>query len=343
MKIEKVKSLFFVLATIIAAALLGVAFLKFIFPVALPFLLSYSIACLTTRPAIFLEKRLNIKRRYLRLIISLLSLALLFLAVFLFGKYSGVTLFNEIENMLESGGVERLIERIIAPIEAVLGDKMPDELESEIINAIKGLFSSVLSSLGGAVTSVVAFIPKMFLFLVITLISMVYFSLDLELVNKKIKSLLPSSLSEKLVKLREKFLSVGVKYVYSYLLIMTITFSVVFLGFLILKIRHGALLALIIAFCDIFPVIGVGTVLIPWAVIELIIGNTGRGAGLIILFVINELIRQFSEPKILGKNLNMHPIITLILIYALVSFFGVAGLMLIPIFTVIINSYADSL
>lgn len=241
--------------------------------------------------------------------------------------------------MLEGDRLKELIDRIITPLEAAFGDKIPDGLETEITNALMSLLSSLFSSVGGAVTSIVAFLPKLFFFLVITLISLIYFALDLEVINKKIKGLLPPGLSERIVRIREKFLSVGIKYVYSYITIMAITFSVVLLGFLILRVRHGALLALIIAFFDIFPVIGVGTVLIPWAVVELIIGNTGRGVGLIVLFVINELIRQFSEPKILGKNLNIHPIITLILIYASVSLFGIVGLLLIPIFTVIINSY----
>ena len=77
---------------------------------------------------------------------------------------------------------------------------------------------------------------------------------------------------------------------------------------------------------------------IPWAIIELILGNTGRGIGLIVLFVINELIRQFSEPKILGKSLNIHPIITLILIYASIALFGLKGLILIPILVALIGA-----
>ena len=108
MKIEKVKNLFFVLATVIAAALLGLVFLKYIFPVLTPFLLSYAIACLTTRPAIFLEKRFGIKRRHARLVISLLSLAALSLAVFFIGKYAGVTLFREVENMLEGDRLSKV-------------------------------------------------------------------------------------------------------------------------------------------------------------------------------------------------------------------------------------------
>ncbi len=337
MNIEKIKNAFYILLAALAAIAVGMILLKFLFPVLLPFLISYAIACLTTAPAIYLEKKLGQPRRRIRLLISLVSLVALSVALFFICKYAGITLWKLATEVLEGDSVGLLISKILNPIEAVLGDMMPDELQSEITDALLQLMSSLLSSFGGALRSVVSFLPKMFLFLVITLISLVYFALDLELINEKIKSILPEKVGKYIVKIREKFLSIGVKYVYSYLLIMGITFVVVLLGFLLLRVKHPALLAAVIAFFDIFPVIGVGTVLIPWAVIEIIIGNTARGIGLAVLFIVNELIRQFSEPKILGKNLNMHPIITLVLIYASVSIFGVSGLLLIPVFTVVIK------
>lgn len=342
MKIEKVKNAFYVLALIIASLIVFGIFFKFLFPVLLPFLISYAIACITTKPAIYLEKRMKTSRKGIRVLISLLSLTALSIGTFFIVKYAGIAIWRAAGEALEGDKVSIIINKILEPIEAAFGDMMPDELESEITNALMTMLSTIFSSLGSALTSLVSFLPKMFLFLVITLISLIYFALDLEKINEKVKALLPEALSKKIVNVREKFLSVGVKYIYSYLIIMTITFSVVLSGFLILKIRHGVLLALTIAFFDIFPVIGVGTVLIPWAVIELIIGNTAKGIGLIILFVVNELIRQFSEPKILGKNLNMHPVITLFLIYASISIFGVAGILLIPIFVVIINALIGS-
>lgn len=337
MKIEKIKNVFYVLATALAAIVVGMILFRFLAPVMLPFLISYSIACLTTKPAIFLEKKLGKPRRIIRLLISLLSLVFLSVALFFIGKYAALTLWKLATDILEGDSVNILINKILAPIEATLGDMMPDELQSQITDGFLQLLSSLLSSLGGILSSLASFLPKVFLFLVITLISLIYFALDLEPINEKIQSLLPEKVGKYIVDIRERFLSIGVKYVYSYLIIMGITFSIVVVGFLILGVRHAALLAMIIAFFDIFPVIGVGTVLIPWAVIELIIGNTGRGVGLIVLFVVNEIIRQFAEPKIVGKNLNLHPVITLILIYASISIFGVSGILLIPVFTVIIN------
>jgi predicted PurR-regulated permease PerM len=103
-------------------------------------------------------------------------------------------------------------------------------------------------------------------------------------------------------------------------------------------VGHPILIALLIAFFDHFPIIGVGTVIIPWAIVELILGNTARGIGLLILFVVNELIRQFAEPRIVGKSLNIHPLFTLVLIYTSISLFGFFGLILIPLFVALFSS-----
>ena len=95
--------------------------------------------------------------------------------------------------------------------------------------------------------------------------------------------------------------------------------------------EKAALWALFVTALDILPVIGVGTALIPWGVIEIALGNHFLGIGLIVLFVVNATVRQFAEPRIVGKSLNIHPILTLFFIYVGYGIFGVTGLIVIPI------------
>ena len=108
-------------------------------------------------------------------------------------------------------------------------------------------------------------------------------------------------------------------------------------GLFILGIKAPFLSALIIAFLDILPVIGVGTVLIPWSIVAFAGGEGVLGTGLIALFLINTVIRELAEPKILGKNLGIHPIVSLILIYAGYALFGFTGLIITPIIAGIIG------
>jgi sporulation integral membrane protein YtvI len=212
----------------------------------------------------------------------------------------------------------------------------------QITDALRGIISDLSSSLASGIGSVASFLPKAFLFLVATLISLVYFALDLEGINEKVKSVLPPQWGRVLSAAREQMLSVGVRYVFSYFLVMLITFSVMLVGFFILRVGHPVLFALLIAFFDLFPIIGVGTVIIPWAIVEIILGNTARGIGLLVLFVVNELIRQFSEPRIVGKNLNVHPLFTLVLIYTSIALFGFKGIFLVPIFVALASLFTPS-
>lgn len=338
MNIEKIKKAFYTSALILVLGVILMVVLDHIFPVLLPFMISYAIACLTTAPAIKIEQRTGASRRKLRLFISLFSLLVLSLLIFFIGRYSLITVWEIAKNLLEGDKISGLISGVLDPMESIFGSSLPDEIKSQLTDAARAFFSKIISALGSLVSSAAVFLPKLFLFLVVTLISLVYFSLDLEDLNAKIKSVLPESFGKKLTSARERILSVGVRYVFSYLSIMGITFSVMLVGFFILKVAHPFLLALLIAFFDLFPIIGVGTVVIPWAIIELILGNTGRGIGLLVLFVVNELIRQFAEPKILGKSLDIHPIITLVLIYAAIALFGLKGLLLIPILVALIGA-----
>ena len=118
---------------------------------------------------------------------------------------------------------------------------------------------------------------------------------------------------------------------------MLITFIVMLVGLVILRRPYALLLAFIIALLDCLPVIGVGTILLPWSLYELIFGERYIGIGLVVLFILYEIVRQFAEPRIVGKNLGIHPIITLVLIYVGYSLFGIVGLLFVPIATVLIN------
>ena len=88
---------------------------------------------------------------------------------------------------------------------------------------------------------------------------------------------------------------------------------------------------------DLLPVIGVGSVLIPWGVWSFFAKKTPFGIGLLVLFVIHTVLRQIIEPKIVGKNLGTHPLLTLVFIYVGYSLLGIIGLLLVPVMTVLVN------
>ena len=122
-------------------------------------------------------------------------------------------------------------------------------------------------------------------------------------------------------------------YLKAYGILILITSIELFIGFTILGINNAILLAILIALIDIFPILGTGTVVIPWAIISLIQGNFFRGIGLAIIYIVVLLVRQIIEPRIVGAQLGQHPVVTLIAIYIGFLWMGVFGMILLPIFT----------
>ena len=126
------------------------------------------------------------------------------------------------------------------------------------------------------------------------------------------------------------------------LILMTITFTELNIGFLIMKVENSLLLSLLIAVVDALPILGTGTILIPWAIIKLISGDYRLGISLLLLYLIVIIVRQLIEPKIVGKQIGMYPLLTLFAMYTGLQAMGFAGMIVGPIIVLIIKSILES-
>lgn len=131
------------------------------------------------------------------------------------------------------------------------------------------------------------------------------------------------------------------KLIKSYSIIMSITFVELSIGLSILKISNPFLIALAISVFDILPILGAGGVLLPWAIFSLILGNVPLGIGLFILYGVIMVVRQVIEPKIVGQQIGLHPIATLLCMFIGAKLLGVIGLFLFPITATIIKGMND--
>lgn len=338
---EKIKDAVLVLALIILILFTADIFFNYVLGLILPFVISYVAVYFSDRTARRLETRGLKFLRLSRLVIALLTLAAICVGTVFFIRQICILAFGVIGGLLEGDNLAVLLQRATVPIKASLGGMLPDKLSDVLIDALRAFLSSIVSKVGTFVTDIAAALPKFLLGFVITVISIIYLSLDFERIHRSVGKMLSPKIRSTAVFIRKRFLDVGIRYVRSYALIMGVTFCTVLTGFLILSIKNAVTLALLIAVLDLLPVIGVGTVIVPWGIYSLISGDIFRGVGLLILFLINEIIRQYSEPKIVGKNLDMHPMLTLALIYCSVTLFGARGVLLVPILAVVINVAAE--
>ena len=118
-----------------------------------------------------------------------------------------------------------------------------------------------------------------------------------------------------------------------------ITFFELIIGFAILDVRYGMLIAFICAVLDALPAIGAGWVLTPWGIICLALGDYRIGIGLLILYIITWVVRQLLEPRIVGGQLGMHPLILLVAMYIGMNIFGVIGLLAGPLCAIVLRSF----
>ncbi len=314
---------------------------KYLFPLALPFLIGWAVAFLARPLSFKLGKRLHLPEAPLRVFFALLFTvgALSLLGFFLFRVLSEVIRLTR--DLASSDAFSRLLVALFAPLEKLFPDGTLGGFEEGAKDALTSVLSTLASSVASLLGKVAGAIPELLLFLLVSVISSVYFALDLENINQKTLRILPRRVGEWLVRFKDGFLKTAVRYLYSYLMLGLITFGIMTLAFVFLGVEYALALALLVALLDALPVIGVGTVLVPWGVVRLLLGDTRLGISLLVLFAFNAILRQFIEPKIIGDSLGISPILSLVLLYVSYGVFGLFGVVLIPLFTVILRVLTD--
>lgn len=339
--------------TVIIAGI--IAFLWLFFKYALgafiPFILAALIAAIISPAAEFVSKKTKIPRK-----VSAAFLVILFFAAIATLIYFALSrLLGELGNLIyrlskDPEAISHAISKIGNTLGAKFGflqkifesealQKLGLDLDRILPDALGSIMSSLTSSLPSAAVNIVSKIPETILCVAVLLISAFYFCTDKEAISRAFISLLPDRWQSKIPEIKGKIGSTLIGYIKAYLLIMLLTFCEVFLGLSILGVNYALILSIIIAIVDILPILGTGTVLIPWAIFAFITSNTRLGLGLLILYAAVLIIRQFAEPKIVGNTLGLHPLATLASIYLGISFLGLAGIFIGPIAAMLLKSF----
>ena len=169
-----------------------------------------------------------------------------------------------------------------------------------------------------------------------TIISSFFFAADYDMIIDVLLRQLSEKNRELILKIKTKGIDVLFKFGRAYAILMTLTFFEVFLGLLLLRVNNAFLIAFVTAVVDILPILGTGTVLIPWGIAMLILGHYPLGIGLLILYAIITVVRQTLEPRVVGQQIGLYPLITLTCMFVGTYLFGVVGLFGLPIIATIL-------
>ncbi|WP_317366388.1 sporulation integral membrane protein YtvI [uncultured Tyzzerella sp.] len=317
-------------------------FLNYIGGLFLPFIIGY-ILCIILYPLFkILNKRYKIPKHLSSILcISTLIFLVVFIGVGVVGQIikEGKEFIKDLPFYINS--IKLTFDQINQSIKGFF-TILPDGLERTVINFFENFSSLVGEFLSNGLKNtsikVIKKVPNALMITIISIISCYLMLIDKENIQKFIIRQLPKKYSDKFNIVKSGIGDAVFGYIRAQLIIMCLIAAICFIGLLTLKAPYALFIAVVIGIIDALPVFGSGFIIWPWALYNVIIQNYGLAIGLIIIYVVILVTRQIVEPKILGKQIGIHPLATLMSIYVGLQLFGVFGFIIGPVIMVVIKA-----
>ncbi len=350
MDIEKQKKFLISFAFYAILALGVILALWKLLPPLMPFVIGFAVSLLLRRPSVWLKGKLHLPAKLSSILLTVAVYALVISLLF----FVGLQVISAIKNIipqlpaLVNDQLIPFISRTVEFLKELLNQfdiaaaEQIDEWFKELTSSIISMITSFSTSAVKWVSGIAAAMPGIILKIVLTVISTFYFSVDFERIMGFLKGLLPAKAQNGLTALKEKGIHSLKIFTQSYILVFFMTFCELSLGFFILRLPYPALFGIIVAIVDILPVLGTGLILLPWGVICLMMGKFFLGVGLLLLYIFITIIRNIVEPKLVGEQIGLHPLLTLISMFLGLQLFGLLGLFLFPVtLSIIVQFWND--
>ncbi len=236
---------------------------------------------------------------------------------------------------------------------------LPGKLEMTVSGYVNNFFNnlsngettpldlSVFSTPLSGAWNVVKSIPTFMLSILVTVISSVFVTAEYNDIRDMILGMCTEEKGRKLIAAKNTITKGVGKLIKAYVTIMFITFVEVFLGLNLMKILgvydggYIAIIAFVTCIVDIVPVLGTGTVVIPWAIYSFFNGNFGFGVGLLVLYAVITVIRQITEPKLVANQVGLPSVITIMAMFIGARVFGAFGIIILPLTIIVLKLMYD--
>mgnify|MGYP003300205209 FL=1 len=363
--IEKKRS--FIINTIYAAILIALFYLffKYALGTVFPIICAAVVAMILQKPVDFISRTTHIKRGFVSAVTVLLSFFFLvailgLILVWIGSEFKGFFQYF----MVQLEDIPALIEKVrgyLANVLTFLPEKAETAVMSFINEKINTLFNSntdiptnspdfdfsILSTPLLGIWNTAKQIPTTIVSIVVAIVACCFMTADFDSLRKFVLGFFKPETKNKIVRAKRLlFPSLG-KMVKAYIIIITITFCELSLGLSLLKllnIYEGGyvfIISALTAVIDIVPVLGTGTVLIPWALYNFISGNYSLAIGLLVIYACITVIRQVIEPKLVATQLGLPAFLTIVSMFIGSQIFGVIGIFILPITIVMLKLLND--
>ncbi len=306
-----------------------------------PFIVALIFTMILDKPLKFLKVRLHISRPLgaaicIGLITAIACLLLIILVINLYVQAKGLVIqlprmYNDFIHI-----VERLFDTIETQYDFVTPEVL-EELES-MFARFRSTVLSLVNNITKGVWNTAISAPQVFISIVITMLSSFFMLRDKDRLKTYFNEQLPDHWISAIIKVRHDLWVSLFGYLKAICFLSFLSFVELFIGFSILGIEYGAVIALLCAILDALPAIGTGWVLTPWGIIAILTGSVRTGVSLLILYVIVFAVRQVLEPRIVGKRIGMYQLLLLMAMFLGMRYFGVIGLLAGPLSAIVLRS-----
>lgn len=327
---------FLYFAIIIAAIFFA---LQFALSLLFPFVAALFIAYILKHPINFIARKTKMPRK----LAAILMVLIFYGTIGTFLVLASIRAFSFATDLVQR--LPSIFRIYVNPVLTDLFDQLEQALEQadpNILDTVDYLWSQFMQSLRSivsnlsltsmeAISNVASSLPMLFIKLLLMVISTFFIAMDYERLTGFCMRQLNGWARDIFLQVQKYVVGTLFVCIRSYALIMSITFMELFLGLSLFGVEYALLIALCIAVFDILPVLGTGGIMIPWAVITAILGDYPMALKLFGLYIFITIVRNIIEPKIVGSQIGLHPVVTLVSMFAGVQLFGVVGLFGFPI------------
>lgn len=332
--------------------LLGVVLAVILIPKLLklfmPFVVGYIISLLANPLVRFLEHRLKIVRKAgsaIAIVLAITITSLVCYAVVVAVVDQAQNLIKDVPTMASSAKVDyqamqNTIENLIKKLPAKNQEKLTDITENigdYVIDWISGLGGG---SMANSASNVASSIPSILIGVIVGLLASYFFIAQKHELEEFLYRHTSPEIKESFHLVKVQLVDVLGGYFKAQFKIMAVVYVILVIGLGILRTKYFFLSAFGIAFVDMLPFFGTGTILGPWAIVKFLSGNYKMAIALVVLYGVTQLVRQLIQPKLLGDSIGMNPFATLFFMYLGYLVGSVLGMILaVPIAMIIINLY----
>ncbi|MFC0296155.1 sporulation integral membrane protein YtvI [Geobacillus jurassicus] len=238
----------------------------------------------------------------------------------------------------------KVLDRLIQTWQSY-SSSIPQEIIDSLergVNTVQQMLLSFATNLTQSLVHYIAAIPAFLIHFLVYLIALFLICLDLPRLKQGMRRYLSERTQQRLGMVVAQLSKAGIGFLKAQFLLSLITFFLALAGLLLLGVDYAALMALIIVVVDILPILGTGSVLVPWGLISMANGDNTLGIGLIVLFVVITVVRRIIEPKVFSTNLGISPLAALVSVYLGFQLLGFIGLFVGPVVVILVEALAKA-